>query len=267
MPAGKCVSLVLLAFPTALMAQMASGHAAARAKPAPAATVHAPATTASPGMTSSAMFPPPSSSTKSTVAVPARPARPIGSPRAVIVPLRRTLPSTPQIATAQIAAPVPAAPPVVEPSEPVAAPLPNADPDAPVTVEFALGKLTVVANHADLGKVLHLIAVKMGAEIQVAPEVAAEPAVVRLGPGSPSEILGALLSSPRIDFIILGSEGRVQRVMVSRRASFGREPVLTAMTTQQGPAAEPQEPQVAGGPQPQTEQPQHETEQSPAPPR
>jgi hypothetical protein len=141
--------------------------------------------------------------------------------------------------------------------------LPSADPDAPVTVEFVLGKLTVVANHADLGKVLRLIAVKIGAEIQVEPEVAAEPAIVRLGPGSPSEVLGALLGSPRIDFIILGSEDRVQRVMVSRRTSFGRESTLTAMTAQQEAAAERQESQDAARPQPQGEQP---TEQPATPP-
>lgn len=264
MIAGKSVSLVLLAFPMVLMAQRASGPAAARAKPAPAAAVHAPAATVSPSLTSPVMFAPTSSATKPPVAVPVRPARPMGSARAVIVPLRRTLPNATPIATAQIATLVPAAAPLAEPPEPLAAPMPNADPDAPVSVEFVLGKLTVVANHADLGKVLRLIAVKIGAEIQVGPELAAEPAVVRLGPGLPGEVLSALLSSPRIDYIILGSEdGRVQRVLVSRRASLGREPVLTAMTAQHGSAAESQD---AAGPQPQGEQPPRETEQSTTPP-
>lgn len=184
------------------------------------------------------------------------------------MPLRRTLPNAPAIATAQIATAVPAAQPAAEPPAPIAPPLPNADPEAAVTVEFVQGKLTVVADHADLGKVLRLIAVKIGTEIQVAPEVAAEPAAVRLGPGSPSEVLGALLSSPRIDFIIiLGSEeGRVQRVLVSRRASFGQEPVLTAMTAQHEPVAERQDSQDAAGPQPQGEQAPRETGQSSTPP-
>ncbi|HEX7285106.1 MAG TPA: hypothetical protein VF532_02940 [Candidatus Angelobacter sp.] len=266
MPAGKRMILVLVAFPAVLMAQRASGPVPARAKPAAAA--HTPVTTASPGLTSSTMLAPASSAAKPTSALPARPSRPMGNARAVIMPLRRTFPNAPQIATAQIATPAPAPHPAAESPEPVAAPMPSADPGAPVTVEFALGKLTVVANHAELGKVLRLIAVKISAEIQVAPEVAAEPAVVRLGPGSPSEVLDALLSSPTIDFMILGSEeGRVQRVLVSRRASFAREPLLTAMTAQQEPAAERQEPQLAAGPQPQGEQPSHGAEQSTAPPR
>lgn len=265
MLAGKSVSLVLLAFPTVLMAQRASGPVPAR--PKPAVSVHAPAATVNPGLTSSAVFAPASSATRPLTALPARPARPMGSARAVIMPLRRTLPNAPPMATAQIATAVPAAQPAAEPPAPVAPPLPNAGPEAPVTVEFVQGKLTVVADHADLGKVLRLIAVKIGAEIQVAPEVAAEPAAVRLGPGSPSEILGALLSSPSIDFIILGSEdGRVQRVLVSRRASFGQEPVLTAMTAQPEPAAERQDPHDAAGPQPQGEQALRETGHSSTPP-
>lgn len=114
--------------------------------------------------------------------------------------------------------------PLVVPQMPVA---PPANPDDAIKVDFQRGLLTVSASNAELGKVLHLIGTRTGAEVEVAPELATEPVAVHLGPGAPNEILAALLNSPRIDFIIMGSdqEGRVQKLLVRRRASFGGESV------------------------------------------
>src|SRR5690348_3326389 len=114
--------------------------------------------------------------------------------------------------------------PLVVPQMPVA---PPANPDEAIKVDFQRGLLTVAARNAQLGKVLELIATRTGAQVEVAPELATEPVVAQLGPGAPNEILASLLNSPRIDFIMLGSDeqGRVQKLLVRRRASFGGESV------------------------------------------
>jgi hypothetical protein len=153
------------------------------------------------------------------------PIRPMTAPAPVVQQMART--STPP-AIAPVQRPDP---PLIVPAAP---PAPNADPAGVVAVAFTQGKLTIAADNANLGKILNLIGSKTGAEIECAPEIANEPVVARLGPGTPSEVLTALLTSPRIDFIVMGSDeqGLVQRVVVRRRASFGREPLASAPSTQ-----------------------------------
>ncbi len=126
----------------------------------------------------------------------------------------------------------PAAPMVVAagPAQPAAVPpmpvAPPANKEEAIQVEFNRGLLTVVADNAELGKVLQLVGKRTGAQVEVAPELSTEPVVAHLGPGSPNEILSVLLNSPRIDFIIMGSDdqGTVQRLLVRRKSSFASEP-------------------------------------------
>jgi hypothetical protein len=146
------------------------------------------------------------------------------------VPLSAISPVTPQparvpqtlVPATPVAAAVPPMQPVTVPPMPVA---PPANKQEAIKVEFHQGLLTVAAENAELGKVLHLIGTKTGAEVEVAPELSNEPVVAHLGPGSPNEILSLMLNSPRIDFIIMGSdeEGVVRRLLVRRKASFGTD--------------------------------------------
>jgi type II secretory pathway component GspD/PulD (secretin) len=94
-----------------------------------------------------------------------------------------------------------------------------------MAVDFRNGQLSIVADDAELGKVLHQIGEKTGASVEVAPEVTGERVIAHLGPGPAAEIVSTLLSSPRIDFILMGSEdqGSIKRLIVSRKASFGKE--------------------------------------------
>lgn len=236
MVARKIAFLVVLSCPAMLTAQKAPTPAVAgQIKPAPAAAVqHSPSTTGSQNTGKPSGFLASNAGTmRPPTASPARPASIARSARAIVMPLQRQYAYSSQ-QNAQIAAPVPVSLPVAEPALSALGPMPKANPEGQVEVDFRQGKLTVVATNAELGKVLRMIAAKTGADIQVAQEVAAEPVVVRLGPGPSEEVLGALLSSPRIDFIILGADqqGRLQRVLVRQRASFGREPVLTSKTAQ-----------------------------------
>jgi hypothetical protein len=115
---------------------------------------------------------------------------------------------------------------------PLAPAAPPANSDEAIKVEFQKGLLTVMADNAELGKVLHAIAARTGADVDVAPELSKEPVAAHLGPGSPNEVLAALLNGPRIDFIIMGSDedGRVQRLVVRKKATFNRESSV-AMTS------------------------------------
>jgi hypothetical protein len=161
----------------------------------------------------------------------------IAAPLAVRAP-QPLQPSLQQLqANAAIAAPkAPAMPPAPEHVIP-AAPLPNADADGAFAVDYRGGRLSVVAEKAELGKVLRRLGEKTGASIEVAPEVEKEPVVARLGPAATNQVLSELLDSPHLEYIVMGSDDgqTLKRIVVRRRASFARQPLVTMKI----PAAQP----------------------------
>jgi hypothetical protein len=128
----------------------------------------------------------------------------------------------------------PSRPPTLvrEPELPIpaitSAPLPAAAQEASFAVDYRDGLLSVVAEKAELGKVMNLVGSKTGATIEVAPEVTGEPVVAHLGPGSPRQILSQLLDSPHLAYIVMGSDedGALQRIVIRKRNSFGRQPAV-----------------------------------------
>jgi hypothetical protein len=122
-----------------------------------------------------------------------------------------------------------------------------------VAVDYAYGKLTVVADNASLGAVLKLIAAKTGATVDLAPELQNEPVVARLGPDSVHEVLSRLFDSPRIDYIVFGTgdePGSLQRILVRRRNTFGQ---MAGLRPQPAPVQPPQQQlDPDGNPSPQT---------------
>lgn len=130
---------------------------------------------------------------------------------------------------------------VVETSAPAApitakAPLPKADSAGLFAVDYRDGQLSVVAEKAELGKLLAALGKKIGASIEVAPEVASEPVVARIGPATPAQVLAQLLDGPKLEYIVMGSDESghgLKRVIVRRRNTFGREP-LAGMKAQTG---------------------------------
>lgn len=227
----KTASLILLAVPAVLFAQNATAPAAlVTTRPLPSVPMTNP----------TAFAGGPRAAASSGLFTPARnannthpgPARAMITPRSSYPAQRVPVPLPEQTAGSTVALVAPSVPRPDPPlMVPPAQPAPKTDPAALAAVEFQQGKLTVDAKNADLGRILRLIGVKTGAAIEIAPEIAAEPVVVHLGPGSPNEVLTALLSSPRIDFIIMGSEeqGEVKSVIVSRRAALGREPMVQSI--------------------------------------
>ncbi len=111
------------------------------------------------------------------------------------------------------------------PQQVQAQPVATVEQNSSAAVDYASGRLTIVADHAPLGSILKLIAVKTGATVDVAPELQNEPVVARLGPDSVRDVLSGLLDSPRIDYIVFGTgdePGSLQRIVVRRRNSFGQ---------------------------------------------
>jgi hypothetical protein len=166
------------------------------------------------------------------------PASPTASP--VIAPLAAT--SVP----APVAQPAVSVPPTLEPT---------------ANVHYSQGQLTVTSQNASLGTVLKLISAKTGATIDLAPELQNEPVVAQIGPSGVREVMTALLDSPRIDYIIMGSgttPGGLERILVRTRQSFGRTEFAASRPIQPPPHAETElklneyAPPVAGVAKPQT---------------
>ena len=104
-------------------------------------------------------------------------------------------------------------------------------PESTAAVDYAAGQLTVVSDGAPLGFVLKLIAAKTGATVDMAPELQNERVAAHAGPGPVREVLTALLDSPRIDYIVLGTgdePGSLQRIVLRKRQSFGQVALAAA---------------------------------------
>lgn len=200
--------------------------------------------------------------------------KPLSQPRVFVPPatrvpvaaMQRRVAATPRPELQQIPTPVSA----------VASPKPRSEAElvvpaaAPVTahrsgemrVDFRDGQLSVVADDAELGKVLHQIGDKTGASVEVAPEVTGERVIAHLGPGPAAEIVATLLNSPRLDFILMGSEDEnsIKRLIVRRKASFAKElpqlrPATPTVAEPEPSASEPQpETPVADQPSPEPQQ-------------
>jgi hypothetical protein len=119
--------------------------------------------------------------------------------------------------------------------------------EASAAVDYANGQISVTAENAPLGVVLKLISAKTGAVVDLAPELQNEPVVAQLGPSPVREALTALLDSPRVDYIVLGTgdePGSLQRIVVRTRQSFGRVAMAAIRPPQPKPEEAEEEPKL-----------------------
>ena len=108
-------------------------------------------------------------------------------------------------------------------------PTPAQLPPNPARVTMRNGLLTIDANNSTLADVLTGVRRETKAAIDLPPGVSGERVVANLGPGTPQNVLTALLNGSRFDYIILGSQDQpdtVQRVIL--RAKSGPEPAPAA---------------------------------------
>ena len=135
---------------------------------------------------------------------------------------------------------------------PVPATLMNSAPVTPrVTMENGL--LTIDAPNSTLNDVLNGVHEATGASIEGA--LPSERVAVRLGPGNPGQVIAALLTGTRYDYLILGSLEKpdaVARVLL-KPSSQGASGDQTAKKTIAGTG--PRRPQSIGVRQPQEDDP------------
>ena len=108
---------------------------------------------------------------------------------------------SPVIAAGVVPAPVVAAPP----------------PQPQVTVTFTNGMLTIHSDKATLAQVLFQVQQQTQAEIAIPAGAEQERVISDLGPAPAREVLASLLNGSPYNFIFMGSESSLERVILTRR--------------------------------------------------
>jgi hypothetical protein len=154
------------------------------------------------------------------------------SKRAVLATKRINSPFTPAIAPKADAVAMNAPAPIVIPAiNPPAAnsaavnaavsgnapELPAEPPKPLVNVSYVNGMLSIHAEHATLAQVLFEVQKQTQAEIAIPSGAEQEQVVLQLGPGSARDVLGALLNGSPYNFIFVGNEHSLERVILTRR--------------------------------------------------
>jgi len=93
----------------------------------------------------------------------------------------------------------------------------SAPPPPPVTVTLVNGMLTIRTQRATLAQVLFEVQRRTQAEIAIPAGAEQEEVAVDLGPAPARDVLGSLLNGSPYNFIFVGDELRLERVILTRR--------------------------------------------------
>lgn len=176
---------VSVVYPRSMVAPSAGPSAAAPVAPAASSST-------------SVSLSPVSSAPAAPVTIAKADAGPISLPPAV--------PTPPAQGAAPAALPSPgAAAPAAEPPKPA------------VSVSYENGMLSIRAEKATLSQVLFEVHLKTHAEIAIPAGAEQEQVVTNLGPGPARDVLAALLNGSPYNFIFVGDELSLERVILTRR--------------------------------------------------
>lgn len=132
--------------------------------------------------------------------------------------------------------------PAPEPAPPV--PLtPEQMPPVPPQVSYRNGLLTIVATNSTLSDILRAVSVRTGATVDAPAHLVSERVAARIGPGTPREVLSDLLTGPRFDYILVGSDGDPNGVRSIILTPNQSSPSTGAAMAQQLPARSVMPPQ------------------------
>ena len=187
-----------------------------------------------------------------------RPAMPVQRPN----PPGSLAPQVPPPATAAPTAPAPA-PVMTQPSQPAGQPSPLGPPVAPV-VTYRDGLLSVQALNSNLSSVVTAIRNKTGIEFEGAEGIS-ERVAIALGPAPEGDVLAAIFSGSKYDFLAIGradSPTIVQKVILTVKNKPGAPGEAQA---QQPPAANQGEEEEVPEEQPNAGEPQDTPVQPPVP--
>lgn len=90
-------------------------------------------------------------------------------------------------------------------------------PKPAVSVSYENGMLSIHAEKATLSQVLFEVQTKTRAEIAIPAGAEQEPVIANLGPAPARDVLGALLNGSPYNFIFVGNERTLERVILTRR--------------------------------------------------
>jgi hypothetical protein len=118
-------------------------------------------------------------------------------------------------------------------------------PAAAPKVTYENGMLAIAAQNATLGEILRDVHQLTGATIDIPPAGANERVVVQLGPGSPRDVLAALLNGTSFNYVMLGSASDPRSVASVLLTSRPGGEVQTALNVDvQNPTPFQQQPQT-----------------------
>jgi hypothetical protein len=107
-------------------------------------------------------------------------------------------------------------------TEAVTAPVTNEPPPPPppvVNVSFQNGTMSVTAERTNLAAVLTEIRKQTNAEIAIPAGAEQEPVIAKLGPGPVRDVVAALLNGSNYNFIIVGTDSSLVRLLLSPKGS------------------------------------------------
>jgi hypothetical protein len=112
-------------------------------------------------------------------------------------------------------------------------------PSGPIVVTYDAGELTIQSFNAPLSGVLRAVANHIGVLIEMPPGTD-EPVIGVFGPGSPRNVLAALLNGSRFNYVMTGSpsDGRLQQLLLTVKTTAHEKPPREAK--QQAIASAPQ---------------------------
>lgn len=121
----------------------------------------------------------------------------------IAVPALAAAPQHRQAVRAQVQSATPAVPQSTQPPQTGLAG--QSSTAQPPQVTFSGGELTISAPNSTLADVLNAVKAQTGAKLEIPPSASNQRVAVRLGPGSPRDILAQLLDGSPFDYILLGS--------------------------------------------------------------
>lgn len=108
--------------------------------------------------------------------------------------------------------------PAGEPAQPAALEsAPQQPPEPAVTVTYEHGMLSIHADKATLSQVLYEVQLRTHAEIAIPAGAEQERVIAELGPAPARDVLAELLNGSAYNFIFIGEELSLQRVILTRR--------------------------------------------------
>jgi hypothetical protein len=133
-----------------------------------------------------------------------------------VTALKPDSPNVKIVRTPRLQSVVAVAEPKVAPAE-VSTPVVDTPPKPPVTVSFVNGMLSIHAEKATLAQVLFEVQVQTQAEIAIPAGAEQEQVISDLGPAPARDVLASLLNGSPYNFIFVGNELSLERVILTRR--------------------------------------------------